>query len=155
MKQPYSSELWKSYFPFYLVFVLAFPLSMVWVETHALHGPTICLFRQLTGLDCPSCGLTRAFRAMGHLDVIGAFRYNPLGPLFFSGTVIAWVYATAQVLTRGKIKAPCWWLRWRSRLFYLGVTLFLVLGFARILFELRHPPAPPKPIELHFLWWSR
>lgn len=37
-----------------------------------------CPFKVLTGLDCPGCGLTRAFRAALHFDFVAAFQYHPL-----------------------------------------------------------------------------
>ncbi|MBC8003272.1 MAG: DUF2752 domain-containing protein [Opitutaceae bacterium] len=40
------------------------------------HG---CVFHQLTGLNCPGCGMTRAAYAMLHGRVGEAFRFNPLG----------------------------------------------------------------------------
>ena len=59
---------WRQLLPIYLAFVLAFPLGMAWVEVRAPGGPTLCAFRVLTHLDCPGCGLTRAYRAMGRLE---------------------------------------------------------------------------------------
>jgi hypothetical protein len=46
-------------------------------------GPVVCLFRRVTGLPCPSCGLTRSFCAMSHGDLRSAGAYHPLGPLLF------------------------------------------------------------------------
>jgi hypothetical protein len=37
----------------------------------------LCLFRYLTGLECPLCGMTRACYSIIHLDLLSAFRYNP------------------------------------------------------------------------------
>lgn len=37
-----------------------------------------CLFRSLTGLYCPGCGLTRALHALVHFDLARAFAMNPL-----------------------------------------------------------------------------
>ena len=37
-----------------------------------------CLFRKLTGLQCPGCGTTRALHHLLHGDVAGAFRLNPM-----------------------------------------------------------------------------
>lgn len=35
-----------------------------------------CLFRTLTGLDCPGCGMTRAFHALLHFQLLRALRFN-------------------------------------------------------------------------------
>lgn len=40
-----------------------------------------CLFKQLTGLDCPGCGSQRAIRAMLHGDIRGAMGYNVFLPV--------------------------------------------------------------------------
>jgi hypothetical protein len=37
-----------------------------------------CVFRLLTGLQCPGCGSTRACYHLLHLDPITAFKFNPL-----------------------------------------------------------------------------
>ena len=57
-----------------------------------------CLFHQVTGLDCPGCGMTRAAHAALHGDLVAAFRFNPLGvvllPLALLGIALetaAWV----------------------------------------------------------------
>lgn len=147
-------EQWRQYIPIYLVFVLAFPLGMAWVETRALDGPSPCMFRQTTHLDCPSCGLTRAFRSMGRLDVASAFYYNPLGPAIFLGTMVYWGYALGMLLTRGRVPLPQWWTRWKARLFYAAFTIFMLVGIARIVYQLHHPPPPPKPLVSGRLWPS-
>lgn len=42
-----------------------------------------CPFKLLTGIDCPGCGLTRAFACMLLCDPKAAFYYNPVAPLLF------------------------------------------------------------------------
>jgi len=37
-----------------------------------------CLFRHLTGMQCPGCGSTRAFYQLLHLHPVAAFKLNPL-----------------------------------------------------------------------------
>ena len=39
---------------------------------------TICLFKNLTGMPCPSCGMTRAFLFLGHGQISKANALNPL-----------------------------------------------------------------------------
>ena len=47
-----------------------------------LHVPgrpaTLCPFRAFTGLPCPFCGGTTAAVKLGHFDVLGALRANPV-----------------------------------------------------------------------------
>ncbi len=39
---------------------------------------TICLFKNLTGVPCPGCGMTRAFLFLGHGQIPKAGTLNPL-----------------------------------------------------------------------------
>lgn len=42
-----------------------------------------CIFKQLTGIYCPSCGMTRAFYSIISFNFMDAFYYNILSiPLF-------------------------------------------------------------------------
>ena len=51
-----------------------------------------CVFKMLTGLQCPSCGIQRALHCLLHGDVVAAVRYNPF-------LVVAVPYAIAAVLS--------------------------------------------------------
>lgn len=46
-----------------------------------------CPLHQMTGLNCPGCGLTRGFHALFHGDILGALHFNALIPfyIFFFG----------------------------------------------------------------------
>ena len=139
-----SPAVWRQLWPLYLAFVLAFPAGMAWVETRQLNGPIVCAFRVMTHLDCPSCGLTRAFRAMGRLQVSEAFGYNPLGPLVFLVTLGAWIYAIAMLISRGRLPIPVWWPRWRGRLLWWTLAIYLLVGIGRMTYQIIHPEARPS-----------
>ena len=41
-------------------------------------GKTACIFRQLTSVPCPTCGMSRAWLAAFRLDLAGALGYHPM-----------------------------------------------------------------------------
>jgi hypothetical protein len=44
----------------------------------------LCLFRTVTGIPCPLCGLTRSFLSTARGRWRDAFLYHPLGPFLFA-----------------------------------------------------------------------
>ncbi|MGC4046043.1 MAG: DUF2752 domain-containing protein [Armatimonas sp.] len=69
--------------------------------------PPICAFKNLTGLPCPGCGLTRSFVCLGHGHIAEAFHYHILGPALFLGIL------SAAVLMLIRIKHPHFLTKWR------------------------------------------
>jgi hypothetical protein len=39
---------------------------------------SLCLFKNLTGIQCPLCGMTRAGYEMMHIRILSALRLNPV-----------------------------------------------------------------------------
>jgi hypothetical protein len=60
---------------------------------------TLCVFKGLTGLPCPTCGSTRALGRLIGLDFAGALRMNPFTTLV-AGVVAAWALADLALLPR-------------------------------------------------------
>jgi hypothetical protein len=135
---------WRRTMPVYLAFVILFPLGLLLVQAMPEDPPTVCLFRLVTHLECPTCGMTRAFRAMSRLDVREATGYNPLGPPLFAGAVLFWGYALGKLRTRGRLQPPAWWRHWQSRLLWVAVAAVLVVGVTRMVHQWRHPLPPPR-----------
>ena len=54
---------------------------------------TLCLFKTITTIPCPSCGSTRAIMEIIHGNIYNAFYWNPLGIITFSLMliIIPWV----------------------------------------------------------------
>lgn len=68
-----------------------------------------CLFREMTGLECPGCGMTRGTYALFHGDFLKAFLFNPVGmivlPLGLTAIgiqLIGWVFGKSINLNPGR-----------------------------------------------------
>jgi hypothetical protein len=48
-----------------------------------------CLFRKMTDLECPGCGMTRATHALLHGNISEAFQFNPVGLILLPIALIA------------------------------------------------------------------
>ncbi|MCH8922154.1 MAG: DUF2752 domain-containing protein [Planctomycetes bacterium] len=59
--------------------------------------PSICVWRNSTGVDCPGCGLTRSFICLAHGRPASAWKYNPAGLLLFTMLVGQLPYRGAQL----------------------------------------------------------
>ncbi len=55
-----------------------------------------CIFRMLTGLLCPGCGITRCLTALADLNLKRAFSYNQY--LFFAGPVILFLIKKNDII---------------------------------------------------------
>ena len=72
----------------------------VWTATFIypytpLDGEVLCVWRRITTLNCPGCGLTRSFCAMSQLDLEQAFTLHPVGPLLYLALV--WVVLSTGI----------------------------------------------------------
>ena len=80
------------------VSVCSFAVASCWFVL-GLPWPR-CVFHDLTGLPCLTCGLTRCAVALFHGDLSGAVRWNPL--MFFTFCAVAMfdLYALAALALR-------------------------------------------------------
>jgi hypothetical protein len=85
-----------------------------------------CTFQQVTGVPCPSCGMTTSFSLLMHGDPINSARANWVGTLLavFCLLAIPWI-AASVVLGRAVF------LRSFERTVMVALTALIVLMFAR------------------------
>ena len=97
------------------------------------HGPVLCPLRRITGVWCPTCGMTRAVGWLLHGDLHQSLRYHPLAPvLLIEGTCLIafWLYRR-----RDRRDVPAWPVRSASMLRGLLVAnalLVLVVWVVRL-----------------------
>ncbi|HOO57432.1 MAG TPA: DUF2752 domain-containing protein [bacterium] len=63
----------------YIAVIVFVPAAFALIPTTTIeHGPTLCLFKLIFGIECPGCGMTRAVSAVMHGNIAAAIEYNPL-----------------------------------------------------------------------------
>ena len=99
--------------------------------THRELGLPPCLFQKLTGILCPSCGLTTSFTHIMHGHWNAAFHAHPLGPVFFFGMLLTSFFALLEMA--GKSTPLGQFLQGRHATWAYGaLTLFLLVWTGRV-----------------------
>ena len=75
-------------------------LAAAWFKLH-LPWPN-CLFHELTGHPCATCGATRAAVAFFHGHFMAALSWNPLAAVAYCAIALFDVYALAVLIGRAK-----------------------------------------------------
>lgn len=96
-------------------------------------GPVLCLFRAVTTLPCPSCGMTRAFVALGHGDISSALHFNLASPAVFAAAGILFVLSIFQAVWNRPILPTLW----RAARRPVAAVAILLMGAAWV-FNLAH-----------------
>jgi len=81
--------------------ILIFETVLLYVILNINIG---CFFRNIFGICCPGCGLTRAFLSIFNFDLIGAFKYNILSiPLFIFLVIVNILIVYDIILNKNKV----------------------------------------------------
>lgn len=87
--------------------------------------PPLCQMKMLTGIDCPGCGLTRSFIALGHGQFMESFRFNPAGPLWFAFIALQIPYQALQIMRVRRGQRPLDLMWWGQGLIYLALAALI------------------------------
>lgn len=94
-------------------------------------GGGVCVYRRVTGIECPGCGLTRGFVQIAHGRPLASLKLNPFAPVLFALVSFRFAGMAAVCLLRREIvnKVP-WSIAWR---FYGALAAgFVALGLFRV-----------------------
>lgn len=58
-----------------------------------IEVPQTCFFKNTTGHNCPTCGMSRSFVSISHFDFYGAIKYN-------YGGILAYILCLVQIIYR-------------------------------------------------------
>jgi len=75
-------------------------VGLAWVWDFSRHPLSYCALRLLIGHPCPACGMTRAFVAVLHGQLLTGFLISPLGALACLG-LVAFLFYVPFVHWRG------------------------------------------------------
>ncbi|MFB3894754.1 MAG: DUF2752 domain-containing protein [bacterium] len=73
-------------------------VAFVWQPSD--NGMTLCYFRNITGLPCPGCGITRSLCAMAKGNIFRSFEYHIFGPLVFLIAIGFWIRSIFELIYR-------------------------------------------------------
>jgi len=91
-----------------------------------LSSVDLCIFRRITGLPCPSCGMTRAYLSLFNGDIGNAFFMHPLFPIV---PVIAVLVIVARYRKKHFTKV------------YIAIGIaFIIVYILRMIFLFPHTP---------------
>lgn len=94
--------------------------------THTQLGLPECNFLRLTGVPCPSCGMTTSFALLMHGDVAASLRANPVGTLLALTLLAAIPWSLV-----GAVRGRWLWVRTLEPWLLKGVIVFTVLAVLR------------------------
>ncbi len=93
----------------------------------------ICIFRTITGIPCPSCGMTHSFVNIGHLKITDGFKYNIMGPFMYFFMLVGIIVLTFEIYFDRLIIYPIF--KRYEKIILVGVFIFAVLSWGYNLYR--------------------
>ena len=114
-------------------FILLSGVFLISFIYHPADEPafTVCIFKNLSGLDCPGCGLTRSFCALSQGHLAKAFYFNKLGPFLYVVFAATWLRTLFVLLKLKTAAAFATTVMTRFPLSKIGLAAFATYWVAR------------------------
>jgi hypothetical protein len=83
-----------------------------------------CIFRSMTGIKCPSCGLTTSIVCAAHGDLAGSFYAHPFGIAAMALAAASVMLALYGLILGSKLE----WLfgKWLTMVVGMGIVLYII-----------------------------
>ena len=91
----------------------------------------VCAFKRLTGLPCPSCGLSRSLQAAVEGDLSSSVAFHPLGLLLFSVVLLLFIHTLLRLLTGTRLFTLS--RQFLRRVFIFSIVLYLSVWVFRLI----------------------
>jgi len=113
------------------ILLVVLVVLFVGLSSSPLASVVLCPFRQLTGLPCPGCGMTRALNALAHGQWELALSFHPLSPIVAAGVLLLGISAVFTGCLPPQARLHRWSLIGERILvapWFLRLLLVLALG---------------------------
>jgi hypothetical protein len=85
-----------------LILILAFLIAAMIYNPFESRLMT-CHFKELTGYECPTCGLSRSIHSLISLNIADSINYNPLGIILILGLFALSIKLSAELISKKEI----------------------------------------------------
>lgn len=83
-----------------------------------------CIFKNIFGICCPGCGLTRSFRCILNFDLMGSIKYNILGIPLFICFIVSCIMLIFDIIKNSDNSIKM--LMWIFKRYYLIIIFILI-----------------------------
>lgn len=92
----------KGFKKFYYFIILTIPITLFIIPFDWISNQhSICLFKNIFGLDCYGCGITRAVLSGMHFNFRSAFEYNKMVILVLPLLTYTWIKTVISFIKTG------------------------------------------------------
>ena len=63
-----------------------------------------CYFKDISGMECPTCGLSRSVYEFSRLSLAESFRFHILGPVLYTGSLLLFLKFSMEIIVKKKVK---------------------------------------------------
>jgi hypothetical protein len=87
--------------------IISFVLLLSPILIRSAKLPSGCLFKEIVGIECPACGVTRSLEALMRGDIVASFLFNPAGVLVGMALLVSMSYFCVAVFAKSEA-FPSW-----------------------------------------------
>ena len=84
----------------FVLLTLVVPYAMMISDPHIETSRSLCPFKLLTGIPCPSCGITKSIIACYQGDLVKSLTYHIFGPIVIAFCLMAFVVLSVEIFSK-------------------------------------------------------
>lgn len=116
-----------------LIIIIWFPIMILMIRYIPFdHLPSTCVFVNVTGYPCFTCGMTRAMIAIGQGDWHRAYIMNMMSFPLTAFLILVWVGLIYDSLLRNRMLYYNWLRRRLGWIISIGFAFIMIFGVIRI-----------------------